>query len=76
MADRQIYRLGEASRILDVCVDTLRRYEMLGYVTFQRVNGQRIVTAAQINAIRARRATFRLWRGKEKLSRTATAVEV
>ena len=68
-------RLGEAAKILDCSVDSLRRYEAQGLIAYQRMLGMRVLTEADIQLIRARRATFRRWRGKEKLNPRPALVE-
>jgi hypothetical protein len=53
--DREFLSLGETARILELSVDTLRRYEDLGVVTYRRIAGRRVVTQTDLAAIRAHR---------------------
>ena len=41
-------RIGEVAKALGVSVDTLRRWEADGRITFQRVRNQRVLPAAEL----------------------------
>ena len=48
--------IGEAAKLLNVSVDTLRRWEARGYITATRTpSGQRRFAATEIDRVRAAR---------------------
>jgi molybdopterin-binding protein len=47
-------RIGEVAQTLGVSVDTLRRWEADGRITFERLNGQRVLRAEQLPELSAR----------------------
>jgi excisionase family DNA binding protein len=49
-------RIGAAATALGVSVDTLRRWERSGRVTFTRLGGQRYVSSAELAALLRERA--------------------
>ena len=50
---KQIYSIGEASRVLGVSVDTIRRWDREGKIETTRDGGnRRVVSAAEIERIR------------------------
>lgn len=53
--NEELFSLNQAARALECCVDTLLRYEKAGVVTFHRVAGRRVVSQADLDAIRSRR---------------------
>jgi molybdopterin-binding protein len=44
-------RIGEVAKALGVSVDTLRRWETDGRVTFQRVNNQRVLPVEELGRL-------------------------
>lgn len=52
--------IGEAAQALSVSIDTLRRWESAGRLTFQRENGRRTIEAAEVaRVLRDRRPAGR-----------------
>jgi molybdopterin-binding protein len=47
-------RIGEVAQTLGVSVDTLRRWEADGRISFERLNGQRVLRAEQLPGLSAR----------------------
>ena len=50
------FQVSEAAREVGCTPETIKRYEEQGIVAFQRILGQRAVTSADIETIRAHRA--------------------
>jgi molybdopterin-binding protein len=49
----EFLRIGEVAQALGVSVDTLRRWETQGRVTFERHNGQRVLSANDLRPLMA-----------------------
>lgn len=49
----EFLRIGEVAQAVGVSVDTLRRWEAEGRVTFERQGGQRVLPAAQLGPLMA-----------------------
>ncbi|MGK2875163.1 MAG: TOBE domain-containing protein [Nocardioides sp.] len=45
-------RIGEVAQALGVSVDTLRRWEAAGRITFERKGNQRVLAASQLQVLR------------------------
>ena len=61
-----IYSTGQAAAILGCSPETLRRYESLGHIRFERLGDLRIVSEADLVALRALRATLPPARGRRR----------
>jgi molybdopterin-binding protein len=46
-------RIGEVASAVGVSIDTLRRWEVQGRVTFERLNGQRVLAVSDLSALQA-----------------------
>jgi DNA-binding transcriptional MerR regulator len=69
----QYYRLSEAAAILACSVDSLRRWEAGGVLKYRRICGQRVVTEADLQTIRAHRAKLRRVPKRHALSQVSAA---
>ena len=52
----ELIRIGAAASALGVSVDTLRRWERAGRVSFERRGGQRLISSAQLGELLRARA--------------------
>jgi molybdopterin-binding protein len=72
-----LIRIGAAAQALGVSVDTLRRWERDGRVTFERRGGQRFLHAADLSDLLRSRATAGgRTSARNRLTGTVLAVEV
>jgi molybdopterin-binding protein len=68
-------RIGAAATALGVSVDTLRRWERSGRVTFTRLGGQRYVSSAELAALLRERAPAAHSSARNRLEGTVVSVQ-
>jgi molybdopterin-binding protein len=71
-----LIRIGAAAQALGVSVDTLRRWERDGRVTFERRGGQRFLHAADLSELLRARGQGGRTSARNRLSGTVLSVEV
>ena len=76
MTETATIRIGAAAQALGVSVDTLRRWERAGRVTFLRRGGQRELEATELaRLLRERTQTGRLTSARNRLDGVIVAVK-
>ena len=70
-----VIRIGAAASALGVSVDTLRRWERDGRVSFERRSGQRFLSAAELTRLLTERAGTRRSSARNRLTGTVIAVK-
>ena len=70
-----LIRIGAAASALGVSVDTLRRWERDGRVTFERRSGQRFVAAAELTRLLTDRAGTGRTSARNRLTGTVISVK-
>jgi molybdopterin-binding protein len=70
-----LIRIGAAASALGVSVDTLRRWERDGRVTFERRSGQRFLSAAELTRLLTERAGTARSSARNRLTGTVIAVK-
>jgi molybdopterin-binding protein len=70
-----LIRIGAAASALGVSVDTLRRWERDGRVTFERRSGQRFLSAAELTRLLTERAGTTRSSARNRLTGTVIAVK-
>ena len=70
-----LIRIGAAASALGVSVDTLRRWERDGRVSFERRSGQRFVPAAELTRLRTERAGTSRTSARSRLTGTVISVK-
>jgi molybdopterin-binding protein len=70
-----LIRIGAAASALGVSVDTLRRWERDGRVTFERRSGQRFLSAAELTRLLTERAGTSRSSARNRLTGTVIAVK-
>src|SRR4051812_10391587 len=68
-------RIGAAATALGVSVDTLRRWERAGRVTFERHGGQRYVSSAELAALLRERAPTAQSSARNRLEGTVISIQ-
>ena len=68
-------RIGAAASALGVSVDTLRRWEREGRVTFEREGGRRVMPAAELARLVAQRSEGGRTSARNRLAGIVVAVE-
>jgi molybdopterin-binding protein len=71
-----LIRIGAAAQALGVSVDTLRRWERDGRVTFERHGGQRFLHAHDLSELLKARGSGGRTSARNRLAGTVLAVEV
>ncbi len=71
-----LIRIGAAAQALGVSVDTLRRWERDGRVTFERRGGQRFLHAADLSELLRARGQGGRSSARNRLAGTVLAVEM
>jgi len=71
-----LVRIGAAATALGVSVDTLRRWERDGRVTFERRGGQRFLPAGTLAELLRTRAPAGRTSARNRMTGTVVAVEV
>jgi len=70
-----LIRIGAAASALGVSVDTLRRWERDGRVTFERRSNQRFLSAAELTRLLMERAGTARSSARNRLTGTVNAVK-
>jgi molybdopterin-binding protein len=70
-----LIRIGAAASALGVSVDTLRRWERDGRVTFERRSNQRFVSAAELTRLLTERAGTSRTSARNRLTGTVISVK-
>ena len=70
-----LIRIGAAASALGVSVDTLRRWERDGRVSFERRSGQRFVPAAELTRLLTERAGTSRTSARNRLTGTVISVK-
>ena len=70
-----LIRIGAAANALGVSIDTLRRWERDGRVTFERRSGQRYVAAAELTRLLSDRAGTGRTSARNRLTGTVLSVK-
>src|SRR3954465_6538331 len=70
-----LIRIGAAASALGVSVDTMRRWERDGRVTFERRSGQRFVPAAELTRLLTERAGTARTSARNRLTGTVLSVK-
>jgi molybdopterin-binding protein len=70
-----LIRIGAAASALGVSIDTLRRWERDGRVTFERKSGQRFLSAAELTRLLTERAGTSRSSARNRLTGTVIAVK-
>jgi molybdopterin-binding protein len=70
-----LIRIGAAASALGVSIDTLRRWERDGRVTFERRSGQRFLSAAELTRLLTERAGTSRSSARNRLTGTVIAVK-
>ena len=70
-----LIRIGAAASALGVSVDTLRRWERTGRVTFERRSGQRFLSTAELTRLLTERAGTARSSARNRLTGTVIAVK-
>jgi molybdopterin-binding protein len=70
-----LIRIGAAANALGVSVDTLRRWERDGRVTFERRSGQRFLSTAELTRLLTERAGTARSSARNRLSGTVISVK-
>jgi molybdopterin-binding protein len=70
-----LIRIGAAASALGVSVDTLRRWERDGRVTFERRSGQRFLSTAELTRLLTERAGTARSSARNRLTGTVIAVK-
>jgi molybdopterin-binding protein len=69
-------RIGEVAKVLGVSIDTLRRWESEGRITFQRLNNQRVLPADELAAlVRSQSTSTRASSARNRMPGTVVSVE-
>jgi molybdopterin-binding protein len=68
-------RIGAAATAIGVSVDTLRRWERLGRVTFDRVDGRRVIDPAELARLLRERSGGGQSSARNRLTGIVVAVE-
>jgi molybdopterin-binding protein len=72
---KDLIRIGAAASALGVSVDTMRRWERDGRVTFERHGGQRFLSAAELTRLLTERAGASRTSARNRLTGTVIAVK-
>ncbi len=75
MQDATGVRIGAAASALGVSVDTLRRWERDGRVTFERIGGRRVMPAGELSRLLHERSGVGRSSARNRLAGTVIAVE-
>src|ERR1700760_2683454 len=70
-----LIRIGAAASALGVSVDTLRRWERDGRISFERRSGQRFVSAAELTRLLTERAGTKRTSARNRLTGTVISVK-
>lgn len=70
-----LIKIGAAAGVLGVSVDTLRRWERAGRVSFERRGNQRYIAAAELSRILRERGATALTSARNRLQGTIVAVK-
>ena len=75
MTDMTGIRIGAAASALGVSVDTLRRWERQGRVTFDRVDGRRVIDPAELQRLLRERSASGQSSARNRMTGIVLAVE-
>ena len=75
MTDATGLRIGAAAAALGVSVDTLRRWERLGRVRFDRVDGRRVIDPAELTRLLRERSATGHSSARNRMTGVVLAVE-
>src|SRR3954454_14804909 len=70
-----LIRIGAAATALGVSVDTLRRWEKSGRVSFERQGGQRYVSSAELSKLLRERAPAAHSSARNRLEGTVVSIQ-
>ncbi len=70
-----LIKIGAAASVLGVSVDTLRRWERAGRLSFERRGNQRYIAAAELSKLLRERGATALTSARNRLQGTVVAVK-